>query len=198
MIGINDCELDLSIVDRRKVMHILPKRTFIQCGTCVFCESQDMPKDAAPGTACQTHPSALTDRLVHCLNPKCIASARFVFHNLLCTYNQFFVNKRTVTELFPVENVLVPRSSGQTSPGKIDLKCPFIVDNEGDICVVCSVENNSRYKYVPVKDLLKNNYDLQKWWDSDKFHVLYEAEMRSLHPNLFAKIDSNLKKLNLF
>lgn len=196
LIHVNDEELDMSQVDQESLNITYPRRTMIQCGICAICRTtENMASEFVTGTRCIAIPRSIPSYIVHCNSKKCLASARYGVNEYFFDSNRFFVTAKTAKECFPISIVAVMRSNGQTSQGEINWNCPFLLNQQAQICVMCELDDGDSFKAVSIESLLKDNPVLKQCWDNTKdFKVAYESQMKQTHPGLLEAIERDIKR----
>lgn len=150
----------------------------------------------------QFTPNSIWSMVVHCDNPICFSSSRFVIKNELAEAKRFFVTQDSLKKLFPNAEILIERSDGSTIKAKISYQTAAVF-SKSRLCVgfwvsFIGANGEALEKVSTLDEIFSHNKSIvSTCQDLGKIpiEILDKSEFATDFPAFFHHIETNLKEL---
>ena len=176
--------------------------TMVKLDQCMICNKIGANKMWS--CTYQSSPNSLSSMIVHCENPICFASSRFVIKKELATAKRFFVTQDSLKKLFPSAEILIERADGSVTKANI-LYENAAAFSKSRLCVgfwtSFTADNGEPFQKVStLEEIFAHNETIVcACRDIGKIpiEILEETEFACDFPGFYHQIKENLKQLSL-
>lgn len=176
--------------------------TMVKFDQCMICN--EIGANKMWSCTYQSAPNHLASMIVHCENPICFASSRFVIKKELASAKRFFVTQDSIKKLFPSAEILIERSDGSVTKANI-LYENAAAFSKSRLCIgfwtsFIGFNGEPFQKVSTLEEIFAHNENIVcACRDIGKIpiEILDEEEFACDFPGFYREIKENLKKLSL-